>query len=315
MFDWGGKKMRIYENFEALIGRTPLVRLSAFGEGLGANLLAKAEWFNPAGSVKDRTALFMADEAEQRGALKKGGTIVEPTSGNTGIALAALAARRGYRAVIVMPASASKERIALLKAYGAKVVLTKAEEGMRGAIEQAKAMCKEIAGSVLLGQFENPANPLAHRVTGREIWEDSEGNVACFVAGVGTGGTVTGAGGFLKERNPNIKVVAVEPRSSPVLSEGRAGAHKIQGIGAGFFPPFLDTDVVDEVLCVSDEEAKVAANETATKEGLLVGYSAGAALAAAKRLARRREFQAKNIVVLLPDSGERYLSTDLFCRP
>ena len=307
--------MRIYENFEALIGHTPLVRLSAFGEGLGANLLAKAEWFNPAGSVKDRTALFMADEAEQRGALKKGGTIVEPTSGNTGIALAALAARRGYRAVIVMPASASKERVALLKAYGAKVVLTKAEEGMRGAIEQAKAMCKEIAGSVLLGQFENPANPLAHRVTGREIWEDSEGNVACFVAGVGTGGTVTGAGGFLKERNPNIKVVAVEPRSSPVLSEGRAGAHKIQGIGAGFFPPFLDTDVVDEVLCVSDEEAKVAANETATKEGLLVGYSAGAALAAAKRLARRKKFEAKNIVVLLPDTGERYLSTDLFCRP
>lgn len=304
--------MKIYDNLEEMIGNTPLLRLSRFAKGVRANLLAKAEFQNPAGSVKDRAALFMIADAEKRGALRAGGTIVEPTSGNTGIALAAVAARRGYRVIVTMPASASKERIALVKAYGGAVILTEAEAGMAGAIGRAEELCKEIAGSVILGQFENPANPAAHRVTGREIWEDTEGEIACFVAGVGTGGTLTGAGGYLKEKNPLIKVVAVEPRSSPVLSSKRAGSHKIQGIGAGFVPPVLNTGVYDEVLAVSDEEAKHAARRMAISEGILVGYSSGAALAAAEILARREEYSGQNIVVLLPDSGERYLSTDLF---
>ncbi len=307
---------RIYENASELIGHTPLLHLAAYQEKEGlkeANIFAKVEYFNPAGSVKDRVALSMIEEAEKSGKLKPGATLIEPTSGNTGIGIAAVAVTKGYKVIITLPETMSVERRKLMKAYGARLVLTEGAKGMKGAIAKAEELNKEIEGSLLLGQFDNPANSLAHyKTTGPEIWEDTEGKVDIFVAGVGTGGTITGAGKYLKEKNPDVKVIAVEPLSSPVLSKGEAGPHKIQGIGAGFVPKVLDTEIYDEVLPVSNEDAFETGRKIAAYEGILVGISSGAALFAASEIARRPENKGKNIVVLLPDSGDRYLSTTLF---
>ena len=306
---------KIYTSADQLIGKTPLLELVHIEkeEGLEARVLAKLEYFNPAGSVKDRIAKAMIDDAEARGLLKPGSVIIEPTSGNTGIGLAAVAAARGYRIIIVMPETMSVERRQLMKAYGAELVLTEGARGMKGAIAKAGELAKEMPGGFIPGQFVNPANPAAHRAsTGPEIWEDTEGKVDIFVAGVGTGGTVTGVGAYLKERNPAVKVVAVEPAASPVLSKGSAGSHKIQGIGAGFVPEVLDTGVYDEVIAVENEDAFAAGKLVGRKEGVLVGISSGAAVWAAVQLAKRPENRSKTIVALLPDTGDRYLSTPLF---
>ncbi|OWV27029.1 cysteine synthase A [Fibrobacter sp. UWB1] len=304
---------KIYTSADQLIGHTPLLELTHIEEGLGAKILGKLEYFNPAGSVKDRIAKAMIDEAEKSGKLKKGAVIIEPTSGNTGIGLASVAAARGYRIIIVMPETMSVERRQIMKAYGAELVLTEGAKGMKGAIEKADELAKEIPNSFIPGQFVNPANPAAHKATtGPEIWEDTDGKVDIFVAGVGTGGTVTGVGEYLKSKNPNVKIVAVEPASSPVLTKGTAGAHKIQGIGAGFIPETLNTKVYDEVIAVENEAAFEAGREIGKKEGVLVGISSGAALWAAKELAKRPENKGKTIVALLPDTGDRYLSTALF---
>lgn len=305
--------MKIANSLLDLVGGTPLVELSRALPGAGARLLAKVESFNPAGSVKDRIALAMIEDAEARGILRPGATIIEPTSGNTGVGLAFVSAVKGYRLILTMPETMSVERRNLVAAYGARVVLTPGAEGMKGAIARAEALRDEIAGAVILQQFENPSNPARHyRTTGEEIWRDTEGRVDIFVAGVGTGGTVSGTGRLLKEKNPAVRIVAVEPASSPVLSQGRAGAHKIQGIGAGFVPKTFDRSVVDEIVPVADEEAFAAARRLAREEGILVGISSGAAFHAASLLARRPENSGKTIVVLLPDTGERYLSTALF---
>ena len=306
---------KIYTSADQLIGRTPLLELTHIeaAEGLDAKILAKLEYFNPAGSVKDRIAKAMIDDAEATGKLKPGSVIIEPTSGNTGIGLASVAAARGYRIIIVMPETMSVERRQLMKAYGAELVLTDGSKGMKGAIAKADELAKEIPNSFVPGQFVNPANPDAHkRTTGPEIWEDTDGKVDIFVAGVGTGGTVTGVGEYLKSQNPNVKVVAVEPASSPVLSKGTAGAHKIQGIGAGFVPDVLNTKVYDEVIPVANEDAFATGKLVGHKEGVLVGISSGAALWAAIQLAKRPENKGKTIVALLPDTGDRYLSTPLF---
>ena len=302
-------------SFVELVGKTPLLRLNRMEETykLSATLIAKLEYFNPAGSVKDRIAKAMVEEAEQKGILKPGATIIEPTSGNTGIGLAAVAASRGYRAILTMPETMSIERRKLLKGYGAEIVLTSGTEGMKGAIAKAEALNKQIENSVILGQFVNPANPAAHEATtGPEIWEDTDGRVDYFISGIGTGGTITGTGWYLKEKNPNIKVIAVEPEASPVLSQGTAGPHKIQGIGAGFVPDTLDIKVYDEIITVKDADAFEAGHSMAKNEGILVGISSGAAIWAAMEVAKRPEAKGKNIVVLLPDTGERYLSTALF---
>ena len=298
-----------------LIGGTPLLELGNYSKkkGLGARLLAKLEYLNPAGSVKDRVALAMIEDAEKSGRLREGSVIIEPTSGNTGIGLAAVAAARGYRVIIVMPDTMSIERRKLMKAYGAELVLTDGKKGMKGAIEYAEKLAEETEGSFIAGQFVNPANPACHKAaTGPEIWEDTEGRLDIFVAGVGTGGTVSGVGAYLKEKNGGIKIVAVEPADSPVLSQGKAGAHKLQGIGAGFVPETLDTDIYDEIMTVTTDEAYAAARELAAYEGVLVGISSGAALAAASKLAALEENRGKTITVLLPDTGDRYLSTELF---
>ena len=306
---------KIYTSADQLIGRTPLLELTHIeaAEGLQAKILGKLEYFNPAGSVKDRIAKAMIDDAEASGKLKPGSVIIEPTSGNTGIGLASVAAARGYRIIIVMPETMSVERRQLMKAYGAELVLTDGAKGMKGAIAKADELAKEIPNSFEPGQFVNPANPDAHkRTTGPEIWEDTDGKVDIFVAGVGTGGTVTGVGEYLKSQNPNVKVVAVEPATSPVLSKGVAGAHKIQGIGAGFVPDVLNTKVYDEVIPVANEDAFATGKLVGHKEGVLVGISSGAALWAAIQLAKRPENKGKTIVALLPDTGDRYLSTPLF---
>ena len=305
----------IYTSADQLIGRTPLLELTHIGKkfGLNARILGKLEYFNPGGSVKDRVALAMIDDAEAKGALKPGSVIIEPTSGNTGIGLASVAAARGYRIIIVMPETMSVERRQLMKAYGAELVLTEGAKGMKGAIAKAEELAKEIPGSFVPGQFVNPANPKAHfETTGPEIWADTDGQVDYFVAGVGTGGTVTGVGRYLKSQNAAVKVVAVEPKSSAVLSTGVAGAHKIQGIGAGFVPEVLDTAVYDEIIAVADEDAFRLGRELGRSEGVLVGISSGAALWAAIELAKRPENAGKTIVALLPDTGDRYLSTPLF---
>ena len=305
--------MRIYGSVEGLVGRTPLLELRRYGEGLGATILAKLEGFNPAGSAKDRVAVNMIASAEKSGRLSAGGTIIEPTSGNTGIGLAAIGAAKGYKVIIVMPDTMSLERQRLIAAYGAELVLTDGALGMTGAIEKAEELAAKIENSIVAGQFDNPANPEAHELTtAPEIWEDTDGKVDIFVAGVGTGGALSGTGRYLKAKNPEIKVVAVEPSDSPLLSKGVAGSHKIQGIGANFIPKNLDTEVYDEVIAVSTEEAYGAARAMARREGVLVGISSGAALFAATELAKREENNGKNIVVLLVDSGERYLSTELF---
>ena len=306
---------KIYKSLTELIGKTPLLELSNYEKenALGAAVLAKLEYFNPAGSVKDRIAQAMIDDAEEKGLLKKGSVIIEPTSGNTGIGLASVAAARGYRVILIMPETMSVERRKLLKAYGAELILTDGAAGMKGAIAKAEELAKETPDSFIPGQFINPANPAVHRATtGPEIWEDTDGKVDYFVAGIGTGGTITGVGEYLKSKNPEIKVIAVEPTGSPVLSEGKAGPHKIQGIGAGFVPDTLNTGVYDEIIKVDNEDAFVTGREVAEEEGLLVGISSGAALWAATQLAKRPENKGKNIVVLLPDTGERYLSTALF---
>lgn len=306
---------KIFTSADQLIGKTPLLELSNIEKKLGlkARLLAKTEYFNPAGSVKDRVAKKMIDDAEGKGILTPDSVIIEPTSGNTGIGLAAVAAARGYRIIIVMPETMSVERRQLMKAYGAELVLSDGTKGMKGAIEKADELAKEIPGSFIPSQFTNPANAAAHfETTGPEIWEDTDGQTDVFVAGVGTGGTITGVGRFLKSKNPDIKVIAVEPASSPVLTEGKSGAHKIQGIGAGFVPEVLDTDVYDEVITISDEAAYETARLIGKTEGILVGISSGAAAAAAIELAKREENSGKNIVVLLPDTGDRYLSSGLF---
>ena len=306
---------RIYTSADQLIGRTPLLELTHIERkfGLNARILAKLEYFNPGGSVKDRVALAMIDDAEAKGALKPGSVIIEPTSGNTGIGLASVAAARGYRIIIVMPETMSVERRQLMKAYGAELVLTEGAKGMKGAIAKAEELAEEIPGSFVPGQFVNPANPKAHfETTGPEIWADTDGQVDYFVAGVGTGGTVTGVGRYLKSQNAAVKVVAVEPKSSAVLSTGVAGAHKIQGIGAGFVPEVLDTAVYDEIIAVADEDAFRLGRELGRSEGVLVGISSGAALWAAIELAKRPENAGKTIVALLPDTGDRYLSTPLF---
>lgn len=305
----------IYSSAEQLIGRTPLMELKGLEKEyqLNAKLLGKLECFNPGGSVKDRVALNMIEDAEKKGLLKDGSVIIEPTSGNTGIGLAGVAAVRGYRTIIVMPETMSEERKKLMKAYGAELVLTEGAKGMSGAIEKAEALSKEIPDSFIPGQFVNPANAEAHyKTTGPEIWEDTEGAVDIFVAGVGTGGTLTGVGQYLKEKNPNVTIVAVEPTNSAVLSTGKAGPHNLQGIGAGFIPEVLDTSVYDEIVTVCDEEAYECSRAMGKKEGLLVGITAGAALHAGIELAKRKENTGKTIVVLLPDTGERYLSTALF---
>ena len=305
----------IYTSADQLIGKTPLLELTHIEKETGtkARILAKLEYFNPAGSVKDRIAKAMIDEAEDSGKLKPGSTIIEPTSGNTGIGLASVAAARGYRIIITMPETMSVERRQLMKAYGAELVLTEGAKGMKGAIAEAEDLAKEIPGSFIPGQFVNPANPAAHRfTTGPEIWEDTDGKVDIFVAGVGTGGTITGVGQYLKEQNPAVKVVAVEPKDSPVLSEGRSGAHKIQGIGAGFVPEVLDTAVYDEIIPVSNEDAFAAGRLVGRKEGILVGISSGAVFHAAIQMAKQPENAGKTIVALFPDTGDRYLSTPLF---
>ena len=305
----------IYTSADQLIGKTPLLELTQIekSEGLNAKILAKLEYFNPAGSVKDRIAKAMIDDAEAKGILKAGSTIIEPTSGNTGIGLASVAAARGYRIIIVMPETMSVERRQLMKAYGAELVLTEGAKGMKGAIAKAEELAKEIPGSFIPGQFVNPANPEVHeRTTGPEIWEDTDGKVDIFVAGVGTGGTITGTGRYLKKQNPDVKVVAVEPASSPVLSQGKAGSHKIQGIGAGFVPDVLDTKIYDEIISVENDDAFAAGKLVGKKEGGLVGISSGAAIWAAIELAKRPENAGKTIVALLPDTGDRYLSTPLF---
>ena len=305
--------MKIYNSIEELVGGTPLLALERYGKDLPAKILAKLEFLNPAGSAKDRIAKEMIAEAERSGRLAPGGTIIEPTSGNTGIGLAAIAAAKGYRVIIAMPETMSRERQMLMKAYGAELVLTEGAKGMAGAIEKANELEKQIPGAIIAGQFENPANPAAHRkTTGPEIWADTDGKVDIFVAGVGTGGTISGTGAYLKEQNPEIKIVAVEPHDSPLLSKGYAGAHKLQGIGANFVPGALDTSVYDEIIAVKTEEAYAAARALAKAEGVLVGISSGAALHAASVLAARPENECKRIVVLLPDTGDRYLSTDLF---
>ena len=305
----------IYTSADQLIGHTPLLELTHIekAHGLKAKILAKLEYFNPAGSVKDRIAKAMVDDAEAKGLLKPGSVIIEPTSGNTGIGLASVAAARGYRIIIVMPETMSVERRQLMKAYGAELVLTEGAKGMKGAIAKADELAKEIPGSFVAGQFVNPANPKAHyETTGPEIWADTDGQVDFFVVGVGTGGTITGTGKFLKEHKPDVKVVAVEPKTSAVLSTGVAGAHKIQGIGAGFVPDVLDTHVYDEIIPVENDDAFAVGKEVGRREGVLVGISSGAALWAAIELAKRPENAGKNIVVLLPDTGDRYLSTPLF---
>lgn len=305
----------IYKSVEQLIGSTPLMELCNIQKhfNLTSNILAKLEYLNPAGSVKDRVALAMIDDAEARGMLRADSVIIEPTSGNTGIGLCAVAAARGYRVIIVMPDTMSAERRLLMKAYGAELVLTDGKLGMSGAIAEAERLAKELPGSFIPGQFVNPANSAAHYgSTGPEIFADTEGRVDIFVAGVGTGGTITGTGRYLKEKNPDVKIVAVEPASSPVLSEGKSGAHGLQGIGAGFVPEVLDTGVYDEIVTVTEEEAYTAGRLLARREGILAGISSGAALHAAIQLAKREENKGKNIVVLLPDTGDRYLSTAMF---
>ena len=306
---------KIYTSADQLIGKTPLLELTHIeqAEKLEARVLAKLEYFNPAGSVKDRIAKAMIDEAEAKGQLKPGSVIIEPTSGNTGIGLASVAAARGYRIIIVMPETMSVERRQLMKAYGAELVLTEGAKGMKGAIAKADELSKEIPNSFVPGQFVNPANPAAHKATtGPEIWEDTDGKVDIFVAGVGTGGTITGTGAYLKEQNPAVRVVAVEPKDSPVLSEGHAGSHKIQGIGAGFVPDVLDTKIYDEIIPVTNDDAFAAGKLVGHSEGVLVGISSGAAVWAAIELAKRPENKGKTIVALLPDTGDRYLSTPLF---
>ncbi|MBW7571473.1 cysteine synthase A [Caproiciproducens faecalis] len=306
---------KIYHSLTDLIGNTPLLELSNFEKkhDLKAAVVAKLEYFNPAGSVKDRIAKSMIDDAEEKGLLKPNSVIIEPTSGNTGIGLACVAAARGYRVILTMPETMSMERRNLLKAYGAELVLTDGSKGMKGAIDKADELAKEIPHSFIPGQFVNPSNPQTHRLTtGPEIWQDTEGKVDFFVAGIGTGGTITGTGEYLKSQNPNVKVVAVEPFDSPVLSEGKAGPHKIQGIGAGFVPKVLNTSIYDEIIKVKNEDAFQTGKELSKTEGLLVGISSGAALWAAAELAKRPENSGKTIVVLLPDTGERYLSTPLF---
>ena len=306
---------KVYTSADQLVGKTPLLELVHIekAEGLEAKVLGKLEYFNPAGSVKDRIAKAMIEDAEQKGLLKDGSVIIEPTSGNTGIGLASVAAARGYRIIIVMPETMSVERRQLMKAYGAELVLTEGAKGMKGAIAKADELAKEIPGSFIPGQFVNPANPAVHKATtGPEIWEDTDGKVDIFVAGVGTGGTVSGVGEYLKSQNPNVKVVAVEPASSPVLSKGVAGSHKIQGIGAGFVPDVLDTKVYDEIIPVENEDAFATGKLIGKKEGVLVGISSGAAVWAAIQLAKRPENKGKTIVALLPDTGDRYLSTPLF---
>lgn len=307
----------IYTSADQLIGKTPLLELTHIekSEGLNAKILAKLEYFNPAGSVKDRIAKAMIDDAEAKGILKTGSTIIEPTSGNTGIGLASVAAARGYRIIIVMPETMSVERRQLMKAYGAEFVLTEGAKGMKGAIAKAEELAKEIPGSFIPGQFVNPANPDIHeKTTGPEIWEDTDGKVDIFVAGVGTGGTITGTGEYLKEKKPEVKIVAVEPASSPVLSEGVSGPHKIQGIGAGFVPETLNTSIYDEIIKVENEDAFETGKYLAAEEAILAGISSGAALYAAIQLAKREENKGKTIVVLLPDNGDRYYSTPLFAK-
>lgn len=305
----------IYNDLTELIGNTPMMRLDALAksEGAKADIIAKLEYFNPAGSVKDRVAFNMITEAEKSGKLKPGATIIEPTSGNTGIGLAAVGAARGYKVILTMPETMSVERRNLVKAFGAEVVLTDGSKGMSGAIEKANELKKRIYGAIIAGQFENPANPKAHyETTGPEIWRDTEGKIDVFVAGIGTGGTVSGVGKYLKEQNPDIKIIGVEPASSPVLTQGHGGAHKIQGIGAGFVPETLNRDVIDEVITCSDKAAYETGNKIAKAHGILVGISSGAAVWAAIEISKRPEFSGKNIVALLPDTGDRYLSTGMF---
>ena len=306
---------KIYKNIEELIGKTPLLELTHLEEihNLDARVLAKVEFLNPGGSAKDRVAKKMVEDAEAKGILKAGATIIEPTSGNTGIGLAVMAAARGYRAIIVMPDSMSMERRLLMSAFGAELVLTEGEKGMAGAIAKAEELAKEIPGAFIPGQFDNPANPQAHyESTGPEIYEDTDGKVDIFVAGIGTGGTITGVGRYLREKNPDVQIIGVEPASSPLLTEGRAGSHGLQGIGANFVPSILDTKLYNEIIPVKEEEAYAAGRAVAQKEGLLVGISSGAAIHAALEVAKRPENKGKNIVVLLPDTGDRYLSTPMF---
>ncbi len=308
--------MKILNSVTELVGNTPLVRLNQYikANGLAADLLAKPEFLNPAGSTKDRAALYMIEDAERHGILATGGTVIEPTSGNTGIGLACIAAARGYRVILTMPDTMSQERIALIAAYGAEIVLTDGKKGMAGAIEKAEELQKSIPGSMIAGQFVNPANPQAHfETTGPEIWRDTDGKVDCFVAGIGSGGTITGIGRYLKQQNPAVKIVGIEPARSAILSGKPAGAHGLQGIGAGFIPENLDTSIYDEIIPVDEEDAYRAGRFLAQHEGLLVGITAGAAVFAAGQWATRRENAGKTVVVLLPDSGNRYLSTPLFC--
>lgn len=307
--------MKIYNSISELVGRTPLLRLNNIekNSGLSAKLVAKVEYLNPTGSVKDRAALEMINDAERTGRLKSGGTIIEPTSGNTGIGLAAIGASRGYKVIITMPDTMSRERQLLMTAYGAELVLTHGALGMAGAIAKAEELAASIDGAIIAGQFSNPANAMAHiKTTGPEIWDDTDGTVDIFVAGIGTGGTITGIGEYLKSKNPDIKIVGIEPADSPFLTEGRAGSHKLQGIGAGFIPEVLNTKIYDKLITVTTEEAYSAGREIASLEGILVGISAGAALFAAKKIASLPENSGKTIVVLLPDTGDRYLSTEMF---